>query len=58
MSVIGGDIGDGNSECADEGYKDELEVMLIAVENAIRKHYDDTGDWLTEDMPSVLAAFG
>lgn len=31
---------------------------LEPVERAIRTYYDDTGDWLTEDMPSVLAAFG
>lgn len=29
-----------------------------AVYNAMRTHYDDTGDWITEDMPYVLAAFG
>jgi hypothetical protein len=29
-----------------------------AIEEAIRKYYDDTEDWLTEDMPSVLAALG
>lgn len=29
-----------------------------AIEQAIRKYYDDTEDWLTEDMPSVLATLG
>lgn len=29
-----------------------------AVYSAMRTHYDDTGDWITEDMPYVLAAFG
>lgn len=29
-----------------------------AVYSAMRIHYDDTGDWITEDMPYVLAAFG
>ncbi|MEM2760742.1 MAG: DUF1186 domain-containing protein [Nitrososphaerales archaeon] len=29
-----------------------------AIEQAIRKYYEDTEDWLTEDMPSVLASLG
>jgi len=31
---------------------------LAAAEKALRIHHDDTEDWLTEDMPHVLAAFG
>jgi hypothetical protein len=26
--------------------------------NSIKKNYDDTGDWITEDMPAILANFG
>ncbi|GEM_PF-2014493 len=29
-----------------------------AVHSAMKMHHDDTGDWITEDMPYVLAAFG
>jgi hypothetical protein len=29
-----------------------------AVYSAMRIHYDDAGDWITEDMPYVLPAFG
>jgi SEC-C motif/Protein of unknown function (DUF1186) len=29
-----------------------------AVGKAIREHHDETGDWITEDAPSVLSAFG
>ena len=29
-----------------------------AVKNAILIYYDETGDWITEDMPSVMATFG
>lgn len=31
---------------------------VSAVYSAMRIHYDDTGDWITEEMPYVLAAFG
>ncbi len=29
-----------------------------AVKNAILIYYDETGDWITEDMPVVMATFG
>jgi hypothetical protein len=58
LSLIGGY----SDDAADEGYEDkqeeEEEAILMAVEKAIKRHYDDVGDWLTEDMPSILAAFG
>ena len=50
LSIIGG-----YGNAADEGYEDkqeEVEAILMAVEKAIKRHYDDVGDWLTEDMPT------
>ena len=26
--------------------------------NSVKEYYDDTADWITEDMPAILANFG
>ena len=31
---------------------------LQSIVQTIKKHYNDTGDWLTEEMSSILAQFG
>jgi len=31
---------------------------LQSIVKIIKKHYNDTGDWLTEEMSSILAQFG
>ncbi|MDR4512958.1 MAG: DUF1186 family protein [Nitrososphaeraceae archaeon] len=36
------------------GGKEAINAFL----NSIKTNYDDTGDWITEDMPAILANFG
>ena len=31
---------------------------IQSIVKTIKKHYNDTGDWLTEEMSSILAQFG